>query len=334
MKKILNKPDSFVITGGPGAGKTSLIDELRKRGFSCVDEVARQIIKEQTESGKNALPWGNIGAYTNLMLSRSVESFVEHRQRFPIVFFDRGIPDTLAYAKLTGQEMTPEMNDSAELYRYNPDVFILPAWEEIYRTDTERKQSFREAVATFEVMKEIYAACGYRLREVPEASISERADFVESIVFPITEVDEREKRLYFPLLLEADPSVEMIEKYLDRGTMYAFKEDGTVVGIMVVIGLSATAGEIKNLSVLPQYQNLGIGRRLIEFALRRYRSRFRKMYVGTSESGIGFYRQCGFEVSHVVRNFFTENYPEPIYDDGLQCVDMTYLVHDLDSKIP
>ncbi len=330
MKNILNRPNFFVITGGPGAGKTALINELKSRGFVCIDEVARQIIREQMETGGNALPWRDTIAYAGLMLGRSVDSFTTCPQWFPVVFFDRGIPDTLAYARLTGLETTPAMSHSAGMYRYNPTALILPVWEEIYHTDAERKQSFREAVATFEVMKETYTACGYRLQEVPKTSLGERADFVESVVFPVEEVSECEKRTYLPLLLEADPSMEMIERYLSRGEMFAFRENGIVAGVMVVVPLSDTDFEIKNLSVAPRCQNRGIGRRLIEFALRRYRSR--EIYVGTGESGIGFYLQCGFRISHVVKNFFTENYPEPIYDGGQQCVDMIYLVHDTINK--
>lgn len=180
VENQLYNPKLYIITGGPGVGKTTVIEGLKARGFYCVDEVARQIIKTQMESGGNALPWGDIPEYTQLMLSRSIETYIENRKNAEITFFDRGIPDTLAYAHLTGLEIFPGLTEAAERYRYNLTVFILPPWTEIYQTDKERKQSFREAVDTYEMMKKIYAECGYRLIEVPKLENKKRIDFILS----------------------------------------------------------------------------------------------------------------------------------------------------------
>jgi predicted ATPase len=92
----------FVVSGGPGSGKTAVIEELAGRGFRCAAEVARQIIIEQVRDGGTALPWGDREAYTWLMLRRSIESYVAHASSLEPVFFDRGIPDTLCYARLIG----------------------------------------------------------------------------------------------------------------------------------------------------------------------------------------------------------------------------------------
>lgn len=86
----------FIITGGPGSGKTTVFDELQRRGYHCVPEVARQIIQEQVQSGGDALPWGNQQRYTELMLQRSIDTFLPDG----MAFADRGIPDTFAYARL------------------------------------------------------------------------------------------------------------------------------------------------------------------------------------------------------------------------------------------
>lgn len=138
-----------------------------------------------------------------------------------------------------------------------------------------------------------------------------------------------EKRSYYPLLLDADPSKEMLEKYLSKGQMFAFSEKNQVVGVIVVLPLSTTDIELKNMAVLPEKQGQGIGRKMIEFVSNHYADRFKNLYVGTADSGITFYRKCGFEVSHVVKNFFIDNYPEPIIDSGIQCVDMIYLLRKL-----
>lgn len=172
----------FVITGGPGVGKTAIIRELQYRGYDCVDEVARRIIKEQMESGGNALPWADTAAYTQQMLSRSVQSFIENREARSITFFDRGIPDTLAYARLIGLDVFPELNEAVHTHRYHPVVFILPPWKEIYETDSERKQTFAEAVQTYEVMTRTYSGCGYLPIVVPKLNVQARADFVERMI--------------------------------------------------------------------------------------------------------------------------------------------------------
>ena len=167
----------FVLTGGPGAGKTSVLSELEKRGYQVVPEVARQIIQEQVRDGGRALPWADRKLYTDLMLARSVESYLEHSTASRPIFFDRGIPDTLGYARLTGMEEGGARSASQD-YRYAPFVFVAPPWEEIYRTDEERKQDFDEAVRTCELVARAYQDCGYEIVELPKAVPSERAEFI------------------------------------------------------------------------------------------------------------------------------------------------------------
>ena len=95
-------PNLFVISGGPGTGKTTLLEELESLGYPHAPEVAREIIREQVQSGGTALPWGDREAYTELMLQRSIDSFREHTPAVKPVFSDRGIPDLLGYARLIG----------------------------------------------------------------------------------------------------------------------------------------------------------------------------------------------------------------------------------------
>lgn len=168
----------YVITGGPGTGKTSLIEELKRSGFKAVEEVAREIIKEQMQQGGEALPWKNTGLYTKSMLERSIESYLANAGSDGILFFDRGIPDTLAYARLIGLADTEKIEQAVDQYRYNNLVFILPPWEEIYCTDKERKQLFNEAIDTYYVMKDVYKKAGYTLIEIPKLSVMERRNFV------------------------------------------------------------------------------------------------------------------------------------------------------------
>ena len=165
---MIYKPNFFVITGGPGVGKTTLLEALAQQGFPYVPEIAREIIREQVAQNGDALPWANIPAYTHLMLSRSVESFKQHQKQEAVLFFDRGIPDTLAY----------ELQHAVQDFRYNPQVFILPPWPEIYETDSERKQTYQEAVETYDVMLVTYQQLDYSPIIVPKGTPEERANFV------------------------------------------------------------------------------------------------------------------------------------------------------------
>ena len=171
-------PRFYVITGAPGAGKTALLRELESRGYRCVPEVARQIIQEQVRDGGDALPWANTARYAELMLTRSIGSYLAHAPSDGITFADRGIPDTLTYARVIELPETIAMRRACENYRYNRRVFMAPAWQEIYHTDAERKQSWADAVRVHEILVRVYEELGYECLELPRASVKERADFV------------------------------------------------------------------------------------------------------------------------------------------------------------
>lgn len=178
----------FIVTGGPGSGKTTLLTELENRGFQTIPEVARKIIQEQMQQNGNALPWGKTELYKEIMFERSVNDFIRisSLNTGNIIFFDRGIIDTIGYARLAGLKITPEMDRQAKQYQYNKKVFILPFWDEIYTTDAERKQTIEEAVNTYKVLKERYEFYGYNPVEVPKIPVKNRADF---ILWQITETN-------------------------------------------------------------------------------------------------------------------------------------------------
>ena len=175
---MIEKLNFYIVTGGPGAGKTSLLAELGNSGYQYVEEVARNIIREQIDTGGDALPWANIRKYSDLMLSYSIADFVRNEKEDKLLFFDRGIPDTYGYEVLSNLEKSSYLKEAVSKYRYNPTVFILPPWKEIYETDNERKQDFDEAIETYKVMHRIYKETGYNPIEVPCLTVAERADFV------------------------------------------------------------------------------------------------------------------------------------------------------------
>ncbi|MBS5934583.1 MAG: GNAT family N-acetyltransferase [Clostridiales bacterium] len=134
------------------------------------------------------------------------------------------------------------------------------------------------------------------------------------------------KKRYIELLLLADEQETMIDKYLERGDMFAlFEEDLKTVCVVTKEGDGTF--EIKNIATEPKYQGKGYGKKLIEYVVEFYEDECDTLLVGTGDSDltIPFYRRCGFEESHSIRNFFTDNYDHPIYECGKQLVDMVYL---------
>lgn len=142
----------------------------------------------------------------------------------------------------------------------------------------------------------------------------------------IFQVKDNKKR-YLPLLLLGDEQEDMIDRYLERGTMYALEEAGAVRAVCVVTDEGDGTLELKNLAVAPDCQRRGYGRRMVEFLCEHYQRRYARLLVGTGDSPLTlpFYEACGFRRSHVVPNFFTDNYDHPIFEGGVQLIDMIYL---------
>ena len=141
----------------------------------------------------------------------------------------------------------------------------------------------------------------------------------------IYKVSENKKK-YMDLLLLADEQEDMLEKYLEKGTMYVLEDDG-IKGECVVTEEDKNILEIKNLAVVPECHRKGYGKALIGFIEETYREKYAILQVGTGDSPltIPFYEKCGFVRSHSVKNFFTDNYDHPIYEGGVQLKDMIYL---------
>ena len=135
-----------------------------------------------------------------------------------------------------------------------------------------------------------------------------------------------DKKQYLTLLLLADEQEDMIDRYLERGTMYVLDDDG-IKAECVVTDEGDGILEIKNLATEPDYQGKGYGRALIEFLAENYTGKYSVLQVGTGESPltVPFYEKCGFAYHHRIKNFFTDHYDHPIYECGVRLVDMVYL---------
>jgi len=143
------------------------------------------------------------------------------------------------------------------------------------------------------------------------------------------------KRTYMDILLLADQQEDMIERYLDQSDLFVLSEEGVIKTVCAVQMLKDRRCEIKNIATVEEEQGKGYGRNMIHYVCEHYSDRCDMMYVGTGNSRktLEFYEKCGFVNSHILAGFFTDNYAEPIYEDGVQLVDMVYLKKKLESEI-
>lgn len=169
-----------------------------------------------------------------------------------------------------------------------------------------------------------------------EVAENEKSEFVgtETLnlvvrLMRIIEVKE-DKKQYLDLLLLADEQENMIDRYLDKGKMYVLDDNG-IKCECIVTDEGNDVLEIKNIATVPDYQGKGYAKSLIDFIVEKYREQYAILQVGTGDSPltIPFYEKCGFVRSHIIPNFFTDNYDHPIYEDGVQLVDMVYLQRQL-----
>ncbi len=146
----------------------------------------------------------------------------------------------------------------------------------------------------------------------------------------LTLVTEEKKR-YLPLLLLGDEQESMIDRYLEEGALYIWKEGEETAGVCVVTDQGNGVLELKNIAVDPRFQRRGIGRAMIEALAKRYRGSYRVLLAGTGEapSTLGFYQHCGFTYSHRVKDFFLQ-YDHPIVEEGVQLKDMVFFERTLE----
>ena len=134
------------------------------------------------------------------------------------------------------------------------------------------------------------------------------------------------KKQYLSLLLLADEQEDMVERYIERGTMYVLVDDGVKCECIVTDEGNGIL-EIKNIATIPEFQRKGYGKALIDFLAAKYKGQYALIQVGTGDSPltIPFYEKCGFVRSHIMKNFFVDHYNHPIVECGIQLIDMVYL---------
>lgn len=165
-----------VITGGPGFGKTTLIKALEQQGYKSMPESSRFLIQEIVARGGSELPWLDRAAFQDLIVPRRIDDYLGIRED-GTYFFDRGLPDEIAYYCKDGLEPPPACMEACSRYRYD-QVFVVPPWEEIHVNDAERKESFEEAVRIHHEIERAYEELGYGVIEVPRDTVENRVSFI------------------------------------------------------------------------------------------------------------------------------------------------------------
>lgn len=168
----------ILFTGGPGTGKTTVINQLINQGYFCFKESSREIIKGFKKKGIDQLFLSNPIKFSELLLESRINQFKEAKDiNDKCIFYDRGIPDILAYLNYKNTDYSNEFKAASENFRYNK-VFIFKPWKEIYTNDFERYESYQELVSINKYIEACYINLGYDLIEVPFDSAINRMNYI------------------------------------------------------------------------------------------------------------------------------------------------------------
>ena len=168
----------IVITGGPGTGKTTLINALLDKGFNCFPEISREITQKAKEQGISQLFLKNPVLFSQLILEGRKKQYEEALNATnEIVFLDRGIPDVLAYLNYIGDSYPSVFDQACREHRYE-SVFLLPPWEAIYSSDDHRYENFEQAKLIYNHLNETYQNFGYQPIEVPQDTVANRILYI------------------------------------------------------------------------------------------------------------------------------------------------------------
>lgn len=173
----------IVITGGPGSGKSVVINELKQRDFMCMPEISREVTLSARKNGIEQLFINDPILFSKMLLEGRKLQYLEAEQTgAQIVFFDRGLPDVNAYLDYSRIHYDDYFHRTAEEHTYHK-IFIMPPWFDIYEIDTERYENFDQAKEIYLHIEKIYLKLGYNLISVPLGSVEERVDFILKQIF-------------------------------------------------------------------------------------------------------------------------------------------------------
>lgn len=178
-------PLRVVITGGPGSGKTTILNTLKKRGYTVFEEISREIIRHSLATGSDVLPWKNLNEFTKVVFQKRAQQYYDCKEG--ICFYDRSVVDSISYLPLDNLKPDTEMKTWIKNNSYFKTAFIAPPWREIYNRDSERKEDWDTAQRIYQLLCETYRQYGYTLIPIPLYTPDKRADFIlktlESLTF-------------------------------------------------------------------------------------------------------------------------------------------------------
>ena len=168
----------IVITGGPGSGKTSLIDYFGSLGYDCLPEISREVTLEAQREGIDQLFLEQPLLFSERLLEGRQKQFHQASELTDsILFYDRGIPDVTAYLHYLETPYPAYFDESCQQHRYDA-IFLLPPWEAIYERDNERYETYEEAEKIFNYLHEAYETYGYEVDHVPTGSLEYRSKHI------------------------------------------------------------------------------------------------------------------------------------------------------------
>lgn len=176
------KAKKIVITGGPGSGKTTLINSLEQNGQKVLHEISREVIREAQKEGIEQLFLENPLLFSEKLLEGRLKQYeMGDAYSNSFLFFDRGMPDVTAYMDYMDIHYPGNFVKTCTENKYDA-IFVLPPWKEIYIQDNERYESFGQAEKIFDFLKEGYRKYGYEVYEVPFATVNERMEYILNVL--------------------------------------------------------------------------------------------------------------------------------------------------------
>ncbi|MGY0408112.1 MAG: AAA family ATPase [Polaribacter sp.] len=173
----------IVLIGGPGTGKTTVLNEFITRDLFCIPEISREVILKAKKQGIDQLFLTDPLLFSNMLLEGREKQYIEaSKSEEKIIFFDRGIPDIQAYLDYFKTTHPSYFLEKGTQYRYTK-IFHFPPWKEIYTIDNERYETFEESVLIDQFLLKAYTNLGYYVYNVPFGSTKERANFIEHTLF-------------------------------------------------------------------------------------------------------------------------------------------------------
>lgn len=171
-------PKKIVIAGGPGTGKTTLINALIEKGYNCLEEISRQVTLNARKQGIEQLFLTEPLLFSKLLLEGRIQQFeAAEKATSEVVFFDRGIPDVLAYMDYIGDSYPEAFIEACKAHQYDA-ILMLKPWAEIFESDSERYENFEQALTIHKYLEDTYSKYGYEIIDVPFGTIEERTTFV------------------------------------------------------------------------------------------------------------------------------------------------------------